>query len=111
MKTVAAAFACILTITASASLAQDRPVTGGDPPKRPARLVDSGSGHDPNFSDPGNYTARSVAKLKGISVAEAKRLLHAQQRSGLLIESLSAQFPDTFLGLRFDRGPGKIRVL
>lgn len=110
MKTVVAAFACILTVTAAASLAKDRPATGGHPPK-PARLVDSGSGHDPNFSDPGNYTARSVAELKGISVAEAKRLLHAQQRSGLLIESLSVQFPDTFLGVRFDRGPGKIRTL
>jgi len=97
----------------AAALAKDPPATtGGQPPAASARRVDNGGfGHDPNFIDPGNYTARSIAKLEGISLKEAKRLLRAQQRSGLLLESLSVQFPDTFLGLRFDRGPGRLRAL
>ena len=102
MKNALIGIACAVVTTAA--YAQERSIAGGDVTKS-AVVVDTTTDIDPDFSDPGDHTVTGVASLLGVSVAEARSRLQTQQRSALLIQRLSTEFPDTFTGLRFSQGP------
>lgn len=84
-----------LPFISTTALAQGDPPIGQDIQSK-ASQVDTGA--TPEFSDPGNATAKAIAANLGISVGDATSRLRVQVRAAKLSEQLSQRFPDTFAG-------------